>query len=295
MHKDVADAPDADTPMHPRLRGLLLNEELEPEEVYQPVERGYRELMLFTGEKEFMKTRDIGGPVRRAPEKEREFKAKEKKRDRLLRERIALSVKPAEDRSLPPPANWSGKTVDPDGTWDAMAWDSQNAMLDADANDSLSLECLLHEHRSHRTAEEDTQFGSREPSQLLDMLSPSNPDAWDEEAVNQILIKSTEDVENGFDYGISSQRQKHVNASAADAGREKDEHLPWYEQGKLLSSMLLRDEVSDSAPREYDCTSSGVGTGSVSGRAENVDAASYSQVLSEEDWAEVASMDLSSS
>jgi len=290
-YKDIA---EGEAPLHPRLRGLLLNEELDPEDVYEPIERGYRDLLLFTGERQGMRLREVGGPLRCAAQKERDFKRKEASSGKLLEARVALSVKPAEDRSLPPPMRWDGAAVD--GTWDPMGWELGNNMLEADATDSFTLKHLLdrpadnghqwdavtQEHPLH--VHQMGRGGSPEPLSLTNHLLTSmeeaparniwngssnfqhqqnisevNPEAllipspWSEEVMNEMLRKSAEDAEKGFDYGSTALGQQlamplpDAAANAVDMSRSADD-LPWYEKGVFASSMLVQNSRSPTSP-----------------------------------------------
>lgn len=222
MHKDAAEAhAGGEVPLHPRLRGLLLNEDLQPEDVYEPVERGYRELLLFTDEKDFMKTRDVGGPLRCAAHKEREFKKKETNRSKLLKGRPALSVKPAEDRILQASVEWSGREIDiPE-----LAPDMPDAMMGPRSVDTLTQGAYESRHLVTGSPELHQQ-PPPQPKEIASLSLRMNTPST-ENSINRILERSLKDAERGFNYGLDA-----GNASSS---------LPWYESKELASSMLILD------------------------------------------------------
>lgn len=241
------DAAEGDQPLHPRLRGLLLDEELEPEEVYESVERGYRELSVFTGANEngicFMKTRDIGGPIRRAAEKEREFARKEKNRDKLLRERAALSVKPAEVRLSSQPVtsitHTSRSSLAEARQEDTLELDLINACHWTSAHaysrstqqgdDGLQQPTLPNLTRHEATSSQDN-VGDRIELELQQPLQP-----WNESVVKDMLQSSALDAANGFDYG------RALLTAPSDVATDRTVKSPWYEHGELASAMLVTE------------------------------------------------------
>lgn len=275
MHKDAAESEAP--PLHPRIRGLLLDEDQEPEEVYPPIEDAFKVLSVFTGHDNFLPTRGVGGPARRYAEKEREFKTKEKRSIALLQQKLALSVQPCEARELPPPVKWNGRAIGLTGTWDPMAWDTQNALMDADAQESAPLDdflqvesyrdCSWSKYMDPRPASQPVQSPPSTPashgfdrtrrrtpasapapagnhSQLANNhkvamqtprqhISARGTNPWAQEMLDGILTKSADEKEMDFDYGI-------FDEEAAFNG--KDQSLPWYETGELVSSMLVMNQ-----------------------------------------------------
>lgn len=293
------DAAEGERPMHPRLRGLLMDEEMDPEEVYEPPD--FHEMHLFTDEKDFAKLKATGGPLRKAAQKEREFKKKEIEKTRLLRERVALSIRPADARTLPPVASWKGRTIDAAGTWDPMACDMRNPMMEADSGDGITLEYLMNRrpdkgHIWEATSKEDGmhvhQAGRDSPppqsvlkeapaksewsipeyvshrlrpgSPVLDKPPPQPeeitpaalliPNPWTEEVIQEMLAKSEEDAEKGFDYGRSwthGRRPSVGRDGDFSEGEDEGAAYPWYESLELASSYLAMDaDIAASANAE---------------------------------------------
>jgi len=227
--KDVA---ESEVPLHPRLRGLLLDEELEAEEEFPPIERGYRELLLFTHENAFMKTKDVGGPVRRAAQKEREFKRRERAAAKHLSQRAALSVKPPEGLPASPPSNlWSGRVIETAAAPLELPMGMLKSSLEKEEAQWRTAKDYVVAREQIKHGATPDLLGAPPLSQGIapSVLQRKSPDEND--AMQKILEKSFQDMERGFIFGGNA-----ANSSAED--------VPWYDQDENVSSMLILDQDS---------------------------------------------------
>lgn len=252
------DSTDRVLPTHPRLRSLLVGEEEEVQE-----SSGWKQISLYTSADHFTPVQTKSTTQRKA-----KGKASRNRADELFRGRVALSVKPVDERF--------GCCGTVDATWDPMTLPTKSAAAEADdlmksLSKTSSRETDLHFGTMPEEVRNDSQkqlefysadldFEKLLPDIKASPLPLPSDETFEERAIQNMLRASTDEAEKGFDYGVVA------NKSTTS--------LPWYECGELASSMLLTDGYVDMQPNSMLVADSLTLTASVS----------------DADWSEIAAI-----